>query len=205
MNYVVLDLEMCKVPKSGRQTFPSSHEIIQIGAVELDEQFQVVDTFMTYVRPQFGAIDSFIRRLTGITPEDTKTAPTTAEALRSFADWLPADTQLVTWSENDVRQIDDELYFKKIEMQELYDCMYDYIDCQELFAEKLDRDRQYSLKEALTIAGLDYDAHLHDALVDARNTADLFSKVQTEEKLVLSPYYMTAEDMEHYRRQYAFC
>ena len=40
MKYVVIDLEMCKVPKSLRTPeFPWCQETIQIGAVLLDEDF----------------------------------------------------------------------------------------------------------------------------------------------------------------------
>lgn len=67
--YVVYDLEMCKVPKGEkREEFGSRQELIQIGAVLLDEEFKTIDTFMTYVAPRFGFVDSFIEKLTGITP-----------------------------------------------------------------------------------------------------------------------------------------
>ena len=45
--YVVYDLEMCKVPKgTKREEFGSRQELIQIGAVMLDEEYKTVDTFM---------------------------------------------------------------------------------------------------------------------------------------------------------------
>ena len=43
MKYVVLDLEMCKVPKSLRnETYRWCYETIQIGAVLLDENYDVM-------------------------------------------------------------------------------------------------------------------------------------------------------------------
>ena len=45
--YVVYDLEMCKVPKGDkRKEFGSHMELIQIGAVLLDENYEVVDVFL---------------------------------------------------------------------------------------------------------------------------------------------------------------
>ena len=38
MNYVVIDLEMCKVPKLYRRNYKHANETIQIGAVLLDSQ-----------------------------------------------------------------------------------------------------------------------------------------------------------------------
>ena len=82
--YVVYDLEMCKVPKgTKREEFGSRQELIQIGAVMLNEEYKTVDTFMTYVAPRFGFVDSFIEKLTGITPANTQDAPSTEDALKS--------------------------------------------------------------------------------------------------------------------------
>ena len=56
--YVVIDLEMCKVPKGFRRnTFGYSKELIQIGAVLLDETFDITDTFVTLVKPEYGLVD----------------------------------------------------------------------------------------------------------------------------------------------------
>ena len=80
--YVVVDLEMCKVPYSNRKKeFHGANETIQIGAVLLNEKYEVVDEFNTYVRPEFGSLDWFITNLTGITSKDLKSAPTMREWL----------------------------------------------------------------------------------------------------------------------------
>ena len=56
MKYVVLDLEMCKVPKSLRnETYRWCYETIQIGAVLLDENYDVKKKFSTFVRPEYGS------------------------------------------------------------------------------------------------------------------------------------------------------
>ena len=54
MKYIVLDLEMNGVPKDNKEAFESSHmEIIEIGAVALDEDYREIDSFLTYVKPPF--------------------------------------------------------------------------------------------------------------------------------------------------------
>ena len=73
--YVIFDLEMCRVGKHKRtEQFPYPQELIQIGAVLLDESYVVTDRFETYVAPQFGALDPFITDLTGITRDKLKGA-----------------------------------------------------------------------------------------------------------------------------------
>lgn len=199
--YVVVDLEMCKVPRgTGREIFRSASELIQIGAVLVDENYRITDSFMTYVAPQFGAIDSFIQRLTGISRNDTKDAPTTHDALEAFANWIPDDAYLVAWSNSDRAQIEREIRGKDLHIPRLDTYMDEeyWIDCQELFADKLDTTKLFRLSEALVLAEIDYDDGAHDALVDARNTARLFEKVQREEILTLSPYLIRSDMSDSY-------
>jgi inhibitor of KinA sporulation pathway (predicted exonuclease) len=194
--YVVLDLEMCRVPRGAKcENFQAPRELIQIGAVLLDEQYKVVDTFMTFVKPQYGWVDDYIRRLTGIQPSSLIEAPSTEQALKMFANWLPEDAVLVTWSESDVYQIDDEMYFKGIELPELDEYLDTYIDCQQIFSEKMNADKIYKLSEALALTGADCTKGEHDALEDARNTASLFVKLQCEEFFTLNQYFITQDAM----------
>ena len=112
-----------------------------------------------------------------------------------FANWLPEDAVLVTWSESDVYQIDDEMYFKGIELPELDEYLDTYIDCQQIFSEKMNADKIYKLSEALALTGADCTKGEHDALEDARNTASLCVKLQCEEFFTLNQYFITQDAM----------
>ena len=113
--YAVIDLEMCKVPKGlCRKEYGYASEIIQIGVALLDENLTVSRTFMTYVSPQFGRIDSFIQELTGITQKEVTGAPGLEEALIQLVAWLPQNTILVSWSDTDKLQIQKEIAAKNI-------------------------------------------------------------------------------------------
>ncbi len=193
--YVIVDLEMCRVPKgSKRESFKSACEIIEIGAVLLDNTYEVVDRFKTYVAPEYGEIDSYIQKLTGITKADTVNAPSTAEALELFVNWLPEDAVLVSWSDNDEKQIRKEVELKNLAIQGLEKYLDSWEDCQKTFSEKMNSPKNYRLSEALIIADIDYDENLHDGLVEAENTAMLFAKMKREPKLKLISCYMTEDD-----------
>lgn len=188
--YVIVDLEMCNVPKGFiRDTYNWRSELIQIGAVVVDESLEIVDEFMTYVRPEFGVVDVYIEKLTGISRKDVQGAPRAKEALELFMNWLPSDATLVSWSENDENQIRKELEAKGIVIEGLSDYLDNWIDCQKTFGGKMNAQKNYKLSEALIIADIDYDEGEHDALVDAKNTAQLFVKMEREPVLVLNPYY----------------
>lgn len=83
MNYLVIDLEMCRVKKLYRKTYKYASEIIQIGAVLLDEGFNRIATMCEYVNPEYGVLDNFIESMTGIKNRDIKQAPKLTEALES--------------------------------------------------------------------------------------------------------------------------
>lgn len=189
--FAVVDLEMCRVPKRVRKEgIMLKNELIQIGAVLLDEAYNIVDKFMTYVSPEYGAVDSYIEELTGITGNDVKGAPVFEKALNMFFSWMPKDTVLVAWSENDEKQITKESEAKGITMPELEDYSGKWLDCQKTFAEKVDNKRCYKLSEALVIADIESDPGEHDALIDAKNTALLFSKMESEEEFTINPYLL---------------
>ena len=88
MNYLVIDLEMCRVKKLYRKTYKYASEIIQIGAVLLDEGFNRIATMCEYVNPKYGVLDNFIESMTGIKNRDIKQAPKLTEALEHLTDWL---------------------------------------------------------------------------------------------------------------------
>ena len=194
--YIVLDLEMCKVPQGEiREVYDTAREIIQIGAVMLDENYNIIDHFNMLVKPEYGVIDREIYNLTGISQEDVENAPRSEDALKAFEEWIPENATLVTWSENDAIQIDDEIYFKDLSLDKLYSFIEEYIDCQEMFSQKMHTEKKYQLSEALAIANIEYDENIHTAHADAYNTALLFKKIQTEENFTLSPYFMTADQI----------
>lgn len=197
--YVIVDLEMCNVPKGFiRDTYNWRSELIQIGAVVVDESLEITDEFMTLVSPEFGVVDNFIEKLTGISRKDVQGAPRAKEALELFMNWLPSDATLVSWSENDENQIRKELEAKGIVIEGLSDYLDNWIDCQKTFGEKMNAQKNYKLSEALIIADIDYDEGEHDALVDAKNTAQLFVKMEREPELLLNPYYTNQNEETYY-------
>lgn len=188
--YAVVDLEMCNVPSNVRKNkYHFAKETIQIGAVLLNESLEIVDQFATYVSPEFGFIDSFIKRLTGIGRHEVSNAPNMEEALRRFANWLPEDVTVVSWSDNDKTQILHEIKGKDIHIEGIDRLFEGWIDCQKIFSERLNSKKCYNLTEALNIANINYQDGAHDGQVDAYNTALLFVKMENEEELQLNPYY----------------
>lgn len=195
--YVVIDLEMCRVPKKCRtEEYHWANETIQIGAVVLNENMEITDKFVTYVKPEYGYIDEYICKLTGITDHNVKDAPNMEEALQNFVNWIPDGATIVAWSNNDEFQIQREIRGKKLEISGIEKISSEWIDCQQIFGNRMSAEKCYRLSEALLIANIWYEDGEHDGLVDAHNTALLFAKLQTESELQLNPYYKGSSEEE---------
>lgn len=198
--YVVIDLEMCKVERNKTtKEYPWSQETIQIGAALINEEGDIIDTFNTYVRPRFGMVDNFIENLTGITAKDVLKAPDISEALDCFLSWAPGDTEIVSWSDSDLAQIVHEIQGKGIVHINIEEINNRWLDCQKMFSDKVGNERCYSLEEALILADVYQEGRAHDGLQDAINTARLFAKIISDSEFKLNEYYSNArtDEEEH--------
>lgn len=200
-HYIVLDLEMCMVKGSGIKKMKGMrHEIIQIGAVMLNDSYHIMDEFVTYVSPEYGQLDDFISDLTGIVEADLGRAPTLRDALMKLVAWIGnRDVTILSWSDADYHQLEDEMRVKKIKHHKIQDLLENWIDFQHSFDQMLGLERQYSLKEAMKIGNLCYLGRMHDGLCDAYNTARLFAKIHKQAvfRLELVPIIEYAEENTH--------
>ena len=187
MKHVVVDLEMnCLAKEHADKRGICRMEIIEIGAVVLDENFQEIGCFKTLVKPQLNhVIEKRYVKLTGITTEMVAGAPTFETALSQFLSWcksLNDEIGIYQWSGADLEQITKEMLLKGIEVdEESMALLQGWKDFQKEFGDTLHLDRALSLKNAVMYAGIDFIGRAHDALYDARTTAELLKIVRTPE------------------------
>lgn len=177
MNYLVIDLEMCNVPRDYRsRSYKYANETIQIGAVLLDEEFKRIGTLSQYVHPEHGVIDPFIQNLTGIRNSQVKKAPRIEEALLHMIDWIgDREYKVYAWSGSDRAQLLHEIKAKKICDERILDfvCEARWIDYQDVFVKRFGIERKIGLEEALGRVEIKPEGRLHDRmckkLVDESN------------------------------------
>ena len=179
MKHIVVDLEMNGVGKEYKN-LGCNMETIEIGAIMLDENFQEISSFRTYVKPEYNTrVTSVVSKLTGINYNMLINAPKFNEALKMFSNWcmgVDDDIKIYAWSTNDYRQVFKEIKLKHYEISSDESRVYltEWNDFQEEFDAELGFDKQVSLSLALDMAGIDFLGREHSALDDARNTAKLF-------------------------------
>lgn len=188
MRYIVVDLEMNRMDKKYKEERQICNmEIIEIGAVMLDDSFREIAHYKTYVKPQFSeSIGAFYEKLTGITTAMVEDAPVFEDAIRDFLAWCKADgteVQICTWSDTDYSQVAHEMKLKNYEpTKDEKEVLRDWYDFQKEYGEVVGFSKAVSLENALLYAGVDFQGRQHDALVDARNTAELLLIVRDESK-----------------------
>lgn len=181
MNYLVIDLEMCKVPKNYRREYKYANEIIEIGAVLLDENYETVGEFKQYVHPKYGVLDNFITSLTGIKNSNLKNAATLREALENLIAYIgEKEIQVMAWSDTDYDQLLKEVGAKKILEGSIKHFLLEteWTDYQKTFGNRYGFDKAVGLDEALFLANIKPEGRAHDGLVDAENTARLVKKLE---------------------------
>ena len=161
-NKIVLDLEFTPIRDPDLQAVARS-EILEIGAVKLNEQNAVLEEFQTYVKPQYSRVLPRVTVLTGITEETVATAPSYAEAMANFTDWIGSDcrSRFYTWSNSDQNVILNEADLKE---QSLHDMFYTHwVDLQRLHQRMYGFTRQMNLTNALGSMQIYFEGTEHGA------------------------------------------
>ena len=172
MNYIIFDLEWNQPPDETaiiQKPVYLTGEIVQIGAVKLDDSFRPVDELRLYIQPQYYTrMHRRIASLTGIHDRDLKEKGCSfPEAFGKFQEWCGTECSYMTWSTSDLPMLVDNMQLHGMDTDELPVCY----DIQRIFDREIMRSSQrHSLDHALEILNEQGDA-AHDALHDARNTA----------------------------------
>jgi len=173
MNYIVFDLEM------NNKWGSSIHEIIEIGAVKINEDLEIVGGYQSFIRPKTHAILSkLIRRKTQIRQEWVDEARDLPWVLKEFKDWIgDEDFFLCGWGRDDLLTM--ERNFKMNEFAESeYELLKNYRDIQKSFIDMFSMKNQVSLKNALEMINVTPKYNIwHRAIYDAVNTAQIFIEI----------------------------
>lgn len=191
MNLIVFDLEwnIGYQPRTFRyhgeeQTLRG--EIIQIGAVKVDEHANVQDTFQINLRPRiFKKLQHHIAKVTGLTQADLDAGVPIQEGLARFVEWAGPDAAFAEWGLDDVPVLKQNLFLCK--MDERWPTRW--YDLQRIFLEEYPRGEGegLTLESVVTRLGIPMERPFHDALADALYTVDVCKKLDLEKGLAAYP------------------
>jgi len=168
MYYVIMDLEWNNA--FSRKIQSCVNEILEIGAVMVDEQMDVIDTFSVIVKSQLSRkISGRIKNLTHITNEDMNDGISFSRAMKDFAEWIgPRNCVFMSWGDSDIRVLYNNfslfLNIGKIPFLTQYVDLQKY--CEEFIVTT--RNKQIGLANAAREMGINVDQfNSHRALDDS--------------------------------------
>lgn len=185
--YIIFDLEWNNAYNySSQKPF---NEIIEIGALKLDEKLNIVDSFKQLVKPQLAKkLSSRCKRLTKITNEEIRENGIPFEtAIADFSQWARGkDNIFMSWSNSDLYVLSSNF------LRFLSNCNVNFMDnycdaqkyCMSFVPEsENENNNQIGLSRCAELFGIEVDiTKLHRALSDCYVTAECLKKVFDKDK-----------------------
>ncbi|MDE6659676.1 MAG: exonuclease domain-containing protein, partial [Eubacterium sp.] len=215
MFYVIFDLEWNNA--YDYRLKKGTNEIIEIGAIKLDEKLNIVDTYKQLIKPKLSKkLSSRFKNLTHISMEEiNESGIFFEEAIADFTRWSGGENSIfLSWSNSDLYVLIDN--FKKFLGSSSVDFIKQYADVQKYCQSFTENggSNQISLAKCAEIFEIEVDTeNLHRALEDCYLSAECFKKVFDKEKflqfvvscdkafferLVFKPYYISKPTTEEY-------
>ena len=176
MEYIILDLEWNQ-PVSRSRMIKSpirlSGEIIQMGAVKVNEKLEILDTFDVDIKPvYYKKMNKVVSDITGIKTDDLEEGIPFTEAIEKFRLWCNGEV-FVTWGPCDCQMLVDNMHIHNVDSSWLPE-MY---DAQEIFDDQVTMEgRQLALSYAIFFFKIKpFEAH--NALNDTLNTVNVLEKL----------------------------
>lgn len=195
-NLVILDLEWNSAYSRRKKGY--LNEIIEFGAVRVDEQMRVTDRFSCLVHPQVTKrLNSITTDLTHITDAELENASPFMQAVSRFRRWA-GDCVIGTWGSGDILTLIENCRYFAGDGNVPF--LHRYADIQAYAAQMLGKTgpEQLGLQSAAEYAGVDSAAlDHHRALDDSILSAMVLMQFFTPESF--QPYVQVCDE-EFYRR-----
>lgn len=181
MDYIILDLEWNQAYYQKAQSVQKKlsarlrGEVIQIGAVKLNEKLDICGSYTIIVKPRyFTKVNRHVMLLTGITQQIMDRGVPLPEAIESFRDFCGDDFAFLTWGPDDIPMLKENLNANSLN----YDWIDRVYDLQSIYSRQIENDgKQHSLEYAMEKLGIEQTLPAHDALNDAYFTALVAKKL----------------------------
>lgn len=185
MNYILLDLEWNNA--YFKKTHGFINEIVEIGSVKLNENFEKIDKFKVIVKSSItNKLSGRFKELTGMTNEIMLDGIGFNKAISEYKKWAGENTVTFTWSDSDLYVLYDNCYYFTDSPDNAKLGLY--ADLQKIFHHELalmgkGEKNQISLSKAAEMFGINYDNQiLHHAVDDSEISAEILKKCYNKER-----------------------
>lgn len=198
MNYIVFDLEW----NQGTERSPDkpSFEIIEIGAVKLDEQFRLVEEYQSLIKPQmYTTMHKITAELVHLDIRDLQDAGAFETVCQEFLQWCGKDYIFCIWGSQDLTEFQKNMDY--YHMKPLSTGPLKYYDVQKLYSLACEDGRTRSALSRIveTENLIEEEVAFHRAFGDAYYTARIFQKIvdtQLLERISFDTYRIPPDKKE---------
>lgn len=175
MNYIVFDLEWNQCPYGKNRENPKlPFEIIEIGAIKLNDEKRTIDEFHTIIHPMvYKKMHYRTQEILGIDMKTLESGEFFYKAIRDFLQWCGEDYRFCTWGNMDLLELQRNM--KYYGLQGLLKGPIYFYDVQKLFSIAYeDGKSRKALEYGIDFLKLENSGEFHHALTDAYYTAEIF-------------------------------
>ncbi|MBR1693594.1 MAG: exonuclease domain-containing protein [Lachnospiraceae bacterium] len=181
MNYIVLDLEWNQSEEKSKENKQIPFEIIEIGAIKLDRNRNVVGEFSQLVKPSvYSNMHHVTKNLVHINIEELERGNAFPLVLNDFLKWCGEDEFLFcTWGSLDLVELQRNM--KYYELPPLSNKPFPFLDVQKLFSIQFEDGKQRkALEHAIDLLEMEKDIPFHRAFSDAYYTTKILQRISGE-------------------------
>ena len=174
MNYIVLDLEWNQSNTGDEEEVKQiPFEIIDFGAIKLNNRDEMIDEFNQLVKPQvYQHMHHITSKIIHLHMKDLQKGRPFPEVMQEFLDWCGEDYIFCTWGPLDLFELQRNM--KYYHMDPLASAPIRFLDVQKLFSIAYeDRKSRRSLEYAIDFLKIEKDIPFHRAFSDAYYTAKI--------------------------------
>ena len=182
MNYIVLDLEWNQDTegKHGKKHEKLPFEIIEIGAIKLDEQKNTIGQFNELIRPSvYKNMHHITEKMVHIHMEDLQNGSSFPKVVKQFLSWCGENYIFCSWGNLDLIELQRNMKYYHLPL--LADGPFEFLDIQKLFSIAYeDGKSRRNLEYAIDYLHIEKDIPFHRAFSDAYYTAKVLEKINAD-------------------------
>ena len=179
MNIIVMDLEWNQNSAAKKERSPDKpiFEIIEIGAVKLNEDYEIVDKFSQLIKPQiYHTMHKITADLIHLQMKELNKGKSFPEVIKKFIEWCGEDYIFATWGPLDLLELQRNM--KYYDEEPLSERPIKFYDVQKLFSLGIMKEKtRKTLEFAIDYFQIEKDIPFHRAFSDAYYTAKVFKKL----------------------------
>ncbi|MCI7596897.1 MAG: exonuclease domain-containing protein [Lachnospiraceae bacterium] len=184
MSIIVLDLEWNQSnsdKKENRQPQVPVFEIIEIGAVKLNEKREIVERFSQLIRPQiYHTMHQITADIIHLQMQELEAGRPFPEVMEEFLKWCGRDYIFATWGPLDLLELQRNMEY--YHMKPLGEGPLKFYDVQKLFSLEVMKDKtRKTLEFAIDYFEIEKDIPFHRAFSDAYYTARILERIDNPE------------------------